>query len=351
MVLRSKTFIETYQEDLSLFRTIWVRIWWTVLLISIILFPFLVGRYTLYMMNLAGIYIIGAIGLNILTGYTGQISIGHAAFIAIGSYATTILGDRVGFLPFYMIIPLSGIIAMLIGILVGIPCLRLRGLYLAMATLSFGMIVQYVLFQWESLTHGALGMAAPSMVFCGFKIDSDRKFYFLVVVIVVLLGFAAKNMMRMKIGRAFVAIRDRDIAADVIGVDLTRYKVMAFGISSFYAGISGSLFAYYTTHVNPEYFTIFLSVEYLAMIIVGGLGSILGSILGAMFIGIVPEWLRIFFGLLNETFHLSGLVFTQQLKVITYGVLIILFLIFESGGLFAIWQRTKTSFKSWPFTY
>jgi len=250
-----------------------------------------------------------------------------------------------------VIIPLSGIIATLIGVLVGLPCLRLKGLYLAMATMSFGIIVQYVLFQWEGLTHGALGMAAPAITFLGFNVDSDRKFYFLITVIVFLLGFAAKNMMRMKIGRAFVAIRDRDIAADVIGVDLTRYKVMAFGISSFYAGVAGSLFAYYTTHVNPEYFTIFLSVEYLAMIIVGGLGSILGSILGALFIGVVPEWLRLFFGFLNNTFHLSGLVFTQQLKVITYGVLIILFLIFESGGLFAIWQRMKTSFKSWPFTY
>jgi branched-chain amino acid transport system permease protein len=350
MVLRSKTFIETYQEDLSLFRTIWVKFWVAILLISIIIFPFIVGRYTLYTINLAGIYIIGAIGLNILTGFTGQISIGHAAFIAIGSYATTILGARTA-MPFYMIIPLSGIVATLIGVLVGLPCLRLKGLYLAMATMSFGIVVQYVLFQWDTLTHGALGMAAPSIAFWGFKIDSDRKFYFLIALIVFLLGFAAKNMMRMKIGRAFIAIRDRDIAADVIGVDLTKYKVMAFGISSFYAGISGSLFAYYTTHVNPEYFTIFLSVEYLAMIIVGGMGSILGSILGAMFIGIVPEWLRIFFGFLSQSFHLSGLVFTQQLKVISYGVLIILFLIFESGGLFAIWQRVKTSFKSWPFTY
>ncbi len=350
MLLRSKTFIETYQEDLSLFRTIWIKFWMAILLISILVFPFMVGRYTLYTINLAGIYIIGAIGLNILTGYTGQISIGHAAFIAIGSYATTILGERTG-LPFYAIIPLSGIIATLIGVLVGLPCLRLKGLYLAMATMSFGIVVQYVLFQWDNLTHGALGMAAPSIVFWGFKVDSDRKFYFLIAITVFLLGFAAKNMMRMKIGRAFVAIRDRDIAADVIGVNLTQYKVMAFGISSFYAGISGSLFAYYTTHVNPEYFTIFLSVEYLAMIIVGGMGSILGSILGAMFIGIVPEWLRIFFGFLSQSFHLSGLVFTQQLKVITYGTLIILFLIFESGGLFAIWQRVKTSFKSWPFTY
>jgi branched-chain amino acid transport system permease protein len=350
MPIRSKSFVETYQEDLSLFRTLWARFWWTLLLICIMVFPFVVGRYTLYTINLVGIYIIGAIGLNVLTGFTGQISIGHAAFLAIGSYTTAILGERTG-LPFYLLIPFSGIISTLIGILVGIPCLRLRGLYLAMATMSFGIIVQYVLFQWENLTHGALGMAAPTIGLWGFRIDSDRKFYFFIGVMVALLGFAAKNMMRMKIGRAFVAIRDRDIAADVIGVDLTRYKVMAFGISSFYAGISGSLFAYYTTHINPEYFTIFLSVEYLAMIIIGGLGSILGSILGAIFMGLVPEWLRLLFGFLGKSLHLGGFVFTQQLKIITYGLLIILFLIFESGGLFAIWQRIKAGFKSWPFTY
>ena len=349
MPIRSKSFVETYQEDQSLFRTIWIKFWWIIFIISILAFPFVVGRYMLYTINLVAIYAIGAIGLNILTGYTGQISVGHAAFIAIGAYSTTILGET--FLPFYVIIPLSGVIATFIGLLVGIPCLRLRGLYLAMATMSFGIIIQYVLFHWEGLTHGAFGMAAPSITFLGFKVESGKEFYFFIMIVVFLLGFAAKNMMRMKIGRAFIAIRDREIAADVIGVNLTRYKVMAFGISSFYAGISGSLFAYYTTHVNPEYFTLFLSIEYLAMIIVGGLGTILGSILGAMFIGLVPEWLGILFGFLAKTLHLGGLAFMQQFKIITYGVLIILFLIFESGGLFAIWQRIKTGFKSWPFTY
>lgn len=350
MVLRSKTFIETYKEDFSLFRTIWIKFWWMIFVLILIFFPFFVGRYTLYIINLVGIYIIGALGLNILTGFTGQISIGHAAFLAIGAYTTTILGEKAD-LPFYALIPLSGVVTTVIGIGVGVPCLRLRGLYLAMATMSFGIIVQYILFQWEWLTHGALGMAAPLVSVWGFKIDSDRKFYFLISIITFLLGFSAKNLMRMKIGRAFVAIRDRDIAAEVIGVDLTRYKVLAFGISSFYAGVSGSLFAYYTTHINPEYFSVFLSVEYLAMIIVGGMGSILGSILGAMFIGIVPEWLRICFSFLSKILGLSGLVFTQQLKVITYGVLIIFFLIFESGGLATLWQRIKIFFKTWPFTY
>ncbi len=350
MMVRSKTFIETIQEDLSLFRTIWSKIWIGILLIIILLFPFMVGRYTLYLINLTGIYIIGAIGLNILTGYTGQISVGHAAFIAIGSYATAILGERTG-LSFYIILPMSGLIAAAVGILVGIPCLRLRGLYLAMATMSFGIIIQFILFHWESLTHGAFGMKAPLITLLNVKIDSDRKFYFLITVIVILIGFGAKNMMRMKIGRAFIAIRDNDIAANIIGVNLTRYKVMAFGISSFYAGISGSLLSYYTTHITPEYYTMFLSVEYLAMIIVGGMGSILGSILGAMFISLVPEYLKLLFEFVTKTFHLGYYAFTKQIIVSIYGLLIILFLIFESGGLFAIWQKVKGCFKSWPFTY
>lgn len=350
MPIRSKTFIESYPEDLSLFRSIWIRVWIAIIVTVILLFPFIVGKHTLFTISMVGIYIIAAIGLNILTGYTGQISIGHAAFIAIGSYGTTILGERTG-LPFYVIIPASGLIAAFIGVMVGIPCLRLRGLYLAMATMSFGIAVQYILYQWEKVTNGAQGMAAPSIQFWGFNVDSDRKFYFFILIVVFLLGFAAKNMMRMKIGRAFIAIRDRDIAANMIGVDVTRYKVMAFGISSFYAGVSGSLFAYYTTHVNPEYFTIFLSIEYLAMIIVGGLGTILGSFLGAMFIGMVPEVLRIFVGFLSDIFHLRGILFLQELKVMVYGLMIVLFLIFESGGLFAIWQRVKVGFKNWPFTY
>jgi branched-chain amino acid transport system permease protein len=350
MIIRSRTFVENLQEELTLFRTIWSKVWLCIFLVAILFVPFIVGRYVLYIINLAGIYIIGSIGLNILTGCTGQISVGHSAFIAVGSYATAILGERTG-LPFYIILPLSGVIASTIGVLVGIPCLRLRGLYLAMATLSFGIIVQFVLFHWEGLTHGAIGMTSPTITILGFKVDSGRRFYFLIMGMAFLLALVAKNMMRMKIGRAFVSIRDNDIAANVIGVNLTRYKVMAFAISSFYAGISGSLLAYYITRVSPDYFTIFLSIEYLAMIIVGGLGSILGSIFGAMFIAFVTEWLKLFIEFLAKSLNLGYFPFTKQIIVSTYGLLIILFLIFESGGLFAVYQRVKACFKTWPFTY
>ncbi len=350
MVVRSRTFVETYQEDISLFRTIWIKFWFALLLTVILLAPVIADRYALYILNISGICIIGAIGLNILIGYTGQISIGHAAFIAIGAYTTTIVGNWIA-LPSLCLILLSGVIAGITGVIIGVPCLRLRGLYLAMATMSFGVIVEYILFHWIGLTNGPMGMAVPPLSILGFQFDNYTRFYYFILAVVIILALGAKNLTRMKIGRAFVAIRDRDIAASIIGVNLTYYKVLAFGISSFYAGICGSLLAYSMTHVNPEYFNLFLSVEYIGMIIVGGLGSIAGSILGALFMTIVPELLKFFLGFIRDSFGLTGFEFTDQVRVAIYGALIILFLIFEPGGLFAIWQRIKKFFKMWPFSY
>lgn len=350
MVIRSRTFVETYQEDISLFRTIWIKFWFALLLAVILATPLIGDRYNLYILNISGICIIGAIGLNILIGYTGLISIGHAAFIAIGAYTTTIVGNWIA-LPSLCLILLSGLIAGIIGVIIGIPCLRLRGLYLAMATMSFGVIVEYILFHWIGLTNGPIGMPVPQLSILGFQFNNHTRFFYLIVVIVILLALGAKNLSRMKIGRAFVAIRDRDIAAGIVGVNLTRYKVLAFGISSFYAGICGSLLAYYLTHVNPEYFNLSLSVEYIGMIIVGGLGSIAGSILGALFMTIAPESLKFFLGYIRDSFGLTGFEFTDQVRVAIYGALIILFLVFEPGGLFAIWQRLKNYFKKWPFSY
>ena len=350
MVIRSRTFIENYQEDISLFRTIWIKFWFAVLLVAILLLPFVSDQYSLYIINLSGINIIGAIGLNILIGYTGQISIGHAAFIAIGAYSTTIIGKWLG-LSFLFLIPLSGLISGLIGVIIGIPCLRLRGLYLAMATLAFGIIVEFFLFHWQSLTNGPMGMASPPLSIDSFQFDSHLKFFYFIVIVVVILATFAKNMMRMKIGRAFIAIRDRDIAASIIGVNLTYHKVLAFGISSFYAGICGSLLAYYMTHINPESFNMSMSVEFIAMIIVGGMGSILGSILGALFMTWVPELLKLICDFLVSSFDLKGFEFTNQIRVASYGFLIIIFLIFEPAGLAGIWQRVRNYFNKWPFKY
>lgn len=350
MLIRSRTFVEDYREEIAFARTIWSRAWWGVLIILLVLISVFGHRYSIYILNISGIHVIGAIGLNLLIGYTGQVSIGHAAFIAVGAYSTTILGQWAP-IPSLLLILLSGVISGVVGMVVGIPCLRLRGLYLAMATMSFSIIIEYMLFHWIDLTNGPMGMAAPVLSILGYPINNHVRFFYCILIIIIVLAFAVKNLTRMKIGRAFVAIRDRDIAASIIGVNLTRYKVLAFGISSFYAGICGSLLAYYMTHINPESFDLFLSVQYIGMIIVGGLGSIAGSIFGAVFMTVVPELLKLLFEISESALGMKVPEFTDQLRVALYGFLIIVFLIFEPGGLFAIWQRVKIYFKTWPFSY
>ena len=292
MVVLSKGFKESYKEDMRLFQTIWMKVWLSLFFALILIMPFTVDIYITYLVNIAEIAIIGAVGLNLLTGCTGQISLGHAAFMAIGSYTVAILAKSYH-LPFWILLPLAGGVSALAGILIGIPCLRLKGLYLAMATMVFMAVIEHLAIHWESLTRGVRGISVDPIRILGYTLDTDVKFYYLILVITVLLLLAAKNILRTKVGRAFIAIRDRDVAAEAIGVSLIKYKVMAFALSSFYIGIAGGLYAYYTSYVHPEHFHIMLSIEYIAMIIIGGMGTILGSIFGAVFITLIPEGLRL----------------------------------------------------------
>lgn len=348
--MRSKTFRESYQEDIRIFHTIWVKSWLAAFLIGLATLPLWGDPYVLYMANIAGIAIVAALGLNILTGFTGQISLGHSAFLAIGAYTTAILAARVG-MPFWVAIPASGLMAAGFGILLGFPCLRLKGLYLAMATMSFGVVIEYVVTHWESLTLGVRGISVPAPAFLGYSLGGEYRLFYVILAVVVLLIAAAKNIVRTRVGRAFVAIRDRDVAAGVMGVNLTRYKVMSFAISSFYGGVAGGLYAYSTGYVHPENFTLLLSIEYIAMIIVGGLGSILGSILGAVFLTLMPDVIKevaVVAG--NHLTFLQGR-YDEEWNIAAFGLLIMLFLIFEPSGLNGIWIRVKNSFKNWPFTY
>lgn len=348
--MRSKTFRESYEEDIRVFHTVWVKGWLCVFLVGLATLPLWGDPYVVYMANIAGIAIVGAIGLNILTGFTGQISLGHSAFLAIGAYTTAVLASRFG-APFWMAIPAGGTVAALFGILLGFPCLRLKGLYLAMATMSFGVVIEYVVTHWESLTLGVRGISVPAPSLFGHSLGGEYRLFYLIFVVVTVLAAAAKNILRTRVGRAFVAIRDRDVAAGIMGVNLTRYKVMSFAISSFYGGVAGGLYAYSTGYLHPENFTLLLSIEYIAMIIVGGLGSILGSIFGAIFLTIVPD-------LIKEAATFAGHHLTffegrynEEWNIATFGMLIMLFLIFEPSGLNGIWIRIKNSFKNWPFTY
>lgn len=349
MPIRSKTYCESYHEDIKLLNTIWSKCWMGLFIVGMLVLPYATDTYIVYLVNLSCIAIVAALGLNILTGFTGQISLGHAAFLAIGAYAAAILANMG--MPFWITLPAAGLVSATAGILVGIPCLRLKGLYLAMATMSFGVMVEYVLITWDGLTGGARGMYAPEVSVFGRALDTDESMYYFLISVSAVMIIIAKNILRTRVGRAFIAVRDRDIAAEVMGVNLTGYKVMAFALSSFYAGVAGGMYAYVMGHIHPEHFTLMSSVEYMAMIIIGGLGSILGSIFGAIFIVVVPEFIKLFSQAVESVIPFMQGRYDDEWNIAVFGLLIMLFLIFEPGGLNAIWQRIKTGFKNWPFTY
>jgi len=350
LAIRSKTFRETYYEDIKLLQTLWIKAWIGLFILGLVVAPFATDPYVVYLINLSCVATVAALGLNLLTGFTGQISLGHAAFFAIGAYCTAILSSEFG-MPYWLCLPASGFFAAFTGLLLGIPCLRLKGLYLAMATMSFGVVVEYVVITWEGVTKGVRGIGIPTPKVFGYPLDSNEKLYYFLLAVTAIAVVAATNLVRTRIGRAFIAIRDRDIAAEVMGVNLTKYKVMAFAIGSFYAGVAGGLYAYLMHYIHPEHFTFLLSVQYLAMIIVGGLGSILGSVFGAVFITIIPEFIKGLADLLTLAIPALQDKYDDGWNIAAFGLLIMLFLIFEPKGLFGIWIRVKTCFKNWPYTY
>jgi branched-chain amino acid transport system permease protein len=328
--------------DMTLFPSRGSRLATMLFLAALVVLPAYASSYLLDVVNRIGIFIIAAMGLNILTGYTGLISLGNAAFMAIGAYSASWLAMHTG-LGFLASIPLAGLITAGLGMLVGIPSLRLRGLYLAMATLAAHFIVEFLIVHWEKVTGGVSGISVPLPTIAGIAIDSDRKVYYLILPVTVLAVLFAANLFRTRAGRAFIAIRDQEMSAAVMGINVFKYKLLSFALSSFYAGVAGALLACQAKIITPENFPITIAIDCLAMIIIGGLGSISGSIFGAAFLTILPEILRISTTTLSGTFpDLVGKL--AALKDLIFGVLIICFLIFEPHGLAAVWQRIKRRF-------
>jgi branched-chain amino acid transport system permease protein len=345
-------FNERYEEELTIFSTDFGRLWmWIGLFLLFAILPFISSNYILYVVNHIGIAAIAAIGLNILIGYTGQISLGHGAFFGVGAYAAAILATAVGF-PFWLSVLCAGVITALVGMIFGIPSIRLKHLYLTIATLAGQFIIQYLLLNWESLTKGANGIFLPRATLLEVDIKGDRAFFYVVFVCFVILTWVAVNLMRTRFGRAFIAIRDNDRAAEGMGIPIFKYKLLSFAISSFYAGFAGGLAAYYIGSITPEPYTLFLSVEYIAMIIIGGLGSIPGSVFGAIFIMLLNELLS---GATTFFMNLGTLTVVAlqiaPLREFIYGLAIVLFIIFEPKGLAEVWRIIKSSFKLWPFSY
>ena len=281
----SGVFKTTYAADMALYPLPIAR--WTVaafVILFAVVLPLSVHEYYLSIINLSLIAIVGALGLNILVGYTGQISVGHAAFMSVGAYTAANLAVRLD-LPFWITLPAGGLMAALIGAIVGIPSLRIKGLYLAIATLAGQLIIEWVINHTPAISGGAqASIQVPRPSLWGYEFRTQGQLYFFLLFFAALAIVATLNLVRSRIGRAFVAIRDQDIAAEIIGINIYRYKLLSFAISSFYAGVCGVLYTYYLGIANYEQFQIVVSIDYLAMIIIGGLGSVLGSILGAVFV-------------------------------------------------------------------
>ncbi|MDQ7782677.1 MAG: branched-chain amino acid ABC transporter permease [Desulfomonilaceae bacterium] len=343
-----------YYEDIQLFRTKTVLIASVLSLAALAVLPFMVGGYTLYIVNLIAINAIVAIGLNILVGYTGQISLGHAGFFAIGAYSCVLLMVKGG-VPFVIALPAAGLISALFGFLLGLPSLRLEGPYLAIATLGFGMAVTQIISHSE-FTGGHMGIEAPRMSFGPFEARTGPQQYAVIMSVAVIMTIAAVNLMKTRVGRAFVAIRDSEIAAEAMGVNLSWFKTLSFAVSAFYTGVAGALMAFALEHVSAGSFNLILSITFLAMVIVGGLGSVMGAIMGAALLTYLQIKLQIvqeapligpfLLEVSKRFFNPAGL---ANIQSIVFGAIMIAIVIFEPLGMHGIYLRIKRYWRMWPF--
>src|SRR6201987_3468025 len=334
----SGVFKTSYAADMALYPlpiTKWTAAFFAGLFIVIA--PLVLGDYLISILDLILIAVVGALGLNILVGYTGQISIGHGAFMSVGAYTAANLVVSFG-APFGVTIPAGGLMAALIGAIVGIPSLRIKGIYLAIATLAAQLIIEWTINHVPAISGGVqASIQVPRPSFLGVQLKTQTQLYLFLMAFGVLAIVGTSNLVRSRVGRAFIAVRDQDIAAEIIGISIFRYKLAAFAISSFYAGVTGVLYTYYLGIANYEQFQINVSIDYLAMVIIGGLGSILGSILGAVFVTLVPQA------------DLANI--TPNLRLILFGGLIIFFLVVEPEGLNRLWRNIRNYFRVWPFSY
>ena len=344
----------TYEADMALYPLPIAR--YTVAAFAVLFFlviPLTLHEYYLSVANLVWIAVIGALGLNILVGYTGQVSIGHGAFMSVGAYTAANLATRLDS-PWPVNLVAGGLMAALIGAVVGIPSLRIKGLYLAIATLAGQLIIEWTINHVTFISGGVQASIEVARPRVGpYVLVSQRAMYFFLLLFVVVAIVGTMNLVRSRVGRAFIAIRDQDIAAEIIGINIFRYKLLAFAISSFYAGVTGVLYTYFLGIANYEQFQIGVSIDYLAMIIIGGLGSVLGSIFGAAFVTLLPILIRYAMEAFGGIFFSQATVLNliPALRLTLFGVLIIVFLVVEPDGLNRLWRNVRSYFRIWPFAY
>lgn len=335
-------FKTSYDHDIALFKHEGQRFWYGLLGVALLLAPFIVSEYMLSQFVFIAIYGIVGLGLMLLTGYTGQVSLGHAAFMAVGAYTHALLLAK-GW-PFLLSISAATALSALVGVVVGLPALRVRGIYLAIATMAFGFIVEEVAARWESVTGGNSGLQVSAPVIAGVKFDSTESLYYLCLFFAVVATFAALNILRTPTGRAFVAIRDSEISAQSMGISLARYKTVAFALSAAFTGLAGALYGHQIRFLTPEQFTILQSIELLLMIVIGGLGSIHGAFFGAAFVISLPQLIGALQLLLPESIaNATGL------RPVLFGLVMIIVVLVEPFGIYGRWLKIRTYFQVFPF--
>ena len=348
-LMRCGEFKTTYASDTTIFPTPMSRHFAVLGVLLAMVAPLVIGNYGVNLLIQIGYYGIAALGLNILVGSTGQISLGHAAFFGFGAFTSAWLNNSAG-IPVFFAIPLAGMATTAIGMVFGIPAGRIKGLYLAIATFASEFILEDFFARASWFTGGSGGSVAAPFSLFGWELSGDRSYYYVVLAYLVVMTLFAANLLRTRDGRAFVAVRDHYLSAEVMGINLTKYRILSFGVSSFYAGIGGALYGHSLGYVSAEAFTILLSIQFLGMIIIGGLGSVMGALMGTAFMVLLPELLRGGAGAIATLAPglASGLAFLQQAAI---GLVIILFLIFEPDGLAHRWRMIKAYWKLYPFSY
>ena len=342
----------SYAADQTIFATRLTMLFCVAAVILLCVLPLFASRYTLSLFIQIGYLGIAALGLNILVGFSGQISIGHAVFFGFGGFASAYLANQG--VPVPLAIVLAGVWTTVVGLIFGLPAARVKGLYLAIATLAAQFILQDFFVRAEWFTGGTHGAMAPPFTLFGYDLSSDQYYFYVVLFFVVVTYLGATNLMRSRDGRALIAVRDHYLSAEMMGVNLAKYRTMAFGISSFYAGIGGALYAHYVGFMSVEGLDILFSIQFLGMIIIGGLGSIMGSLMGTVFMVLLPEatgWLAgaLSGSALDQALHLKdGITYLREMLI---GLAIILFLIFEPDGLAHRWKQIKAYWKLYPFSY
>ncbi len=347
MDLPSGIFNQSYAEDMAIVRT---KAQWVILLVFMVFLfsaPLYFSDRILTIMTIMGITIISVHGLNILTGYCGQLSIGHVAFMAVGGYTSAVLCSKLGW-TFWAALPCAALMAGMMGLLFGLPSLRVKGFYLIMATIAAHFIIIWLILQLRSTTGGADGMSVPRVALGSFVFKSKSSYYYLVMILACLATFVAINIVRTRAGRAFIAIRDNEVAAEVMGVNLWTYKLLAFFIGCVFAGVAGSLLVHYYAFASPTQFPFIDSVWFLGMLIVGGMGSTTGAILGTVSLRLLDELVTIVGPILSAVVAAQA---AASLGLIMRGLILIIFLIFEPRGLAHQWEKIKAYFKQWPFSY